>query len=280
MLKSNIVFVETDREVKEEVQQKLVEKKAKQIDCLTSDGNTARALLESDIFKPKVIKSLSMPRAILAQINSCINQVRPTDIDMSNIQVHQCMLLRTQKIPQTFSANVSFATMEFAGVKYKTGHSTYGRQYLDLAESFIRTTLKRFQKVSKLVICAEKYTHTPDDFKCATRQQRQPNTKLSIEHLKKAQSMLSETKFSKDVLTKTPEGKALNGNYLAEHIDTLSLKKDLCLVIDSEQIMEKCQCTDLCSCNIYSCPMKTHHSSDVHVCSLSKALQNCVIYKY
>ena len=25
--------------------------------------------------------------------------------------------------------------------------------------------------------------------------------------------------------------------------------------------------------------MKTHHSSDVHNCGLSKAMQNCVIYK-
>ena len=31
---------------------------------------------------------------------------------------------------------------------------------------------------------------------------------------------------------------------------------------------------------IYSCPMKTHHSSDAHICGLSKAVQNCVIYKY
>ena len=26
--------------------------------------------------------------------------------------------------------------------------------------------------------------------------------------------------------------------------------------------------------------MKTHHSSDVHICGLSKAVQNCVIYDY
>ena len=29
---------------------------------------------------------------------------------------------------------------------------------------------------------------------------------------------------------------------------------------------------------IYSCPMKMHHSSDAHICGLSKAVQNCVIY--
>ena len=30
--------------------------------------------------------------------------------------------------------------------------------------------------------------------------------------------------------------------------------------------------------NIYSCPMKTHHSSDAHICGLSNAVPNCVIY--
>ena len=31
---------------------------------------------------------------------------------------------------------------------------------------------------------------------------------------------------------------------------------------------------------IYWCPMKSHHSSDVHICVLSKAVQNCVTYNY
>ena len=31
---------------------------------------------------------------------------------------------------------------------------------------------------------------------------------------------------------------------------------------------------------IYSCPMKTHHSSKAHICGLSKAVQNCVINNY
>ena len=32
--------------------------------------------------------------------------------------------------------------------------------------------------------------------------------------------------------------------------------------------------------HIYSCPMKTHHCSDAHICGLSKTVQNCVIYNY
>ena len=32
--------------------------------------------------------------------------------------------------------------------------------------------------------------------------------------------------------------------------------------------------------NVCSCPMKTHHSSNAHICGLSKAVQNCIIYDY
>ena len=31
---------------------------------------------------------------------------------------------------------------------------------------------------------------------------------------------------------------------------------------------------------VYSCPMKTHHSSDAHICGLLKAVQNFVIHNY
>ena len=32
--------------------------------------------------------------------------------------------------------------------------------------------------------------------------------------------------------------------------------------------------------NIYSCPMETHRSSDLHISDLLKAVQNCVIYSF
>ena len=31
---------------------------------------------------------------------------------------------------------------------------------------------------------------------------------------------------------------------------------------------------------IYSCPMKTHHCSDAHICGLLKGVLNCIIYNY
>ena len=31
---------------------------------------------------------------------------------------------------------------------------------------------------------------------------------------------------------------------------------------------------------IYSCPIKTHHSSYAHICGLLKGVQNCITYSY
>ena len=92
MLKSKVVTVKTDREAKGEVNQKIVEKKAKQNDILTSEGKGARALLKPDLLKPKVYKSLSMPRAILAQINSCIKAARRTEVPGENKYNNICFL--------------------------------------------------------------------------------------------------------------------------------------------------------------------------------------------
>ena len=262
MLKSKIVTVKTDSEIKEEARQKMVEKKSKEFDCLTSKANACQALLKPDLSKPKVYKALGMSGAISDQVANCIKVLKQKGSDTGGKQADQYMLLGTLEIPQSFTNNVTFATMEFAGIKFKTGHCTSGQQYLQYTESVIRKALKQFPQVSKLIICEEKYSHTPDDFKCATRLQRQSSTKISIEHLKDAQSVLSDSKFNKDVLTKTSEGKALISNYLAENIDKLSFNKELCLVVDSEHVTENCPCTVPCACRPPAIPIsKTFHES-------------------
>lgn len=82
------------------------------------------------------------------------------------------MVLNTHDIPLTVRAKVTLVIMAFAGVKFKTGHCTSGRQYLDFTESILRKTLEQFPKVSELIICEEKYSYTKDDFKCAAWEQR------------------------------------------------------------------------------------------------------------
>lgn len=89
------------------------------------------------------------------------------DSNYKENQINNYMVLNTHDIPLTVRAKVTLVIMAFAGVKFKTGHCTSGRQYLDFTESILRKTLEQFPKVSELIICEEKYSYTKDDFKCA-----------------------------------------------------------------------------------------------------------------
>lgn len=154
-LKSKNIALKTNREVKEEARKKLVEKKSKEIDCLTSEVNACQALLKPDLSKPKVFKSLGMQRALHDQVQNCIKMSKQLDNNFADILEHRYMLLGTLEIPHSLSTNIRMATMEFAGVKFKTGHCTSGRQYREFVESFIQKTIKQFPNISKLIVCEE-----------------------------------------------------------------------------------------------------------------------------
>ena len=186
---------------------------------MTSDVNACQALLKPDLSKPKVFQSLGMQRAIYEQVNNCIKFSQHADTNYAHFEPHKYIETGALEILQTFASDVKLVTMEFASIKFKTGHCTSGRQYLEFAETVIRKTVKQFLNLSELIICEEKYSHTPDDFKCATRVQRQSKSTASIEHLRETRSILNELSFNKDVLTKTSGGKALISTYLAEHVD-------------------------------------------------------------
>ena len=261
-LKSKILPLKTSKEQKEESRKKLVSKKSKEIDCLTSDVNACQALLKPDLSKPKVFKSLGMQRAIYEQVNNCIKSLQHADTNYAHVEPQKYIETGALEIPQTFASDVKLVTMKFAGIKFKTGHCTSGRQYLEFAETVIRKTVKQFLNLSELIICEEKYSHTPDDFKCATRVQRQSKSTASIEHLRETRSILNELSFNKDVLTKTSEGKALISTYLAENVDKLAIQKEMHLIVDSELITENCQCDNPCNCSAAAIPLcKTFHET-------------------
>ena len=46
------------------------------------------------------------------------------------------------------------------------------------------------------------------------------------------------------------------------------------------QIILSTDAVGLNKTQLYSCPMKTHHSSDAHICGLLKGVQNCIIHYY
>ena len=253
-LKSKVTFLKTEREANEEKRKKLVTKKAKEIDSLTSQANACQALLKPDSSKPKVFKALGMQKAIQEQVQSSIRIHHLTDIGISS-DCEDYVQLGLQQIPFTCGSHAKFATMEFAGVKFKSAHCTSGLLYLHLCEMVISKSLREFPNVLELVVCEEKYSYTPDDFKEATRSQRQSKSTTAIDHLKTSTCILSDTIFNKDALTKTSEGKALISKYLAENIDRLSLQKNVRVTVDSELIQEHCECLQPCSCTSAAIPV-------------------------
>ncbi|MEW8546925.1 MAG: hypothetical protein AB2693_25705 [Candidatus Thiodiazotropha sp.] len=254
-LKSKISVLKTMKEEKEEKRKKLVAKKTKEIDCLTSQVNACQALLKPDASKPKVFKSLGMQKAIKDQVISCIRSLNVTR-DGSDSNIDSYLLLNVPHIPVEVGSQVTFATMEFAGVKFKTAHCTSGKQYILFAETVIKKSLRDFPCISEMVVCEEKYSYTPDDFKSATRVQRQTKAAASVEHLKPASSILNDTTFHKDALLKTPGGKSLISKYLAENIDKLSISKNIRLIIDSEFLLECSGCEGACICSKAAVPIQ------------------------
>ncbi|CAC5403428.1 unnamed protein product [Mytilus coruscus] len=112
-----------------------------------------------------------------------------------------------------------------------------------------------FPNMQRIVICEEKYSVTPDDFKTATRQKRQNRSSSTISHLKIGSEMISEHKLSKSAVIQTDLGKRLISNYLARNVKKLNITKDVVLDIDSELFLQNCTKHKIDEC---SCPYKLH----------------------
>ena len=87
---------------------------------------------------------------------------------------------------------------------------TSGQQYLKFIQNGVVTPLQRkLPNLDRMVICEEKYSFTPDDFKAATRAKRQCKDQLSIAHLKVGDEIVSDAQYSKPSIVTTSEGKEL-----------------------------------------------------------------------
>ena len=93
-----------------------------------------------------------------------------------------------------------------------------------------------------VAICEEMYSFTPDDFKAATRDQRQTKKQFTIGHLKTSEEILSADTFDKESIITTHEGKCLISTYLAKHATKLDVKKDVTIDIQSELHISGCNC--------------------------------------
>ncbi|CAG2244896.1 unnamed protein product [Mytilus edulis] len=201
-------------------------------DCISSDMNTCQAVVKPDCSKA-----------------SCKNQLRPSFLDIN-------------EVPQAIRQSITKATVEFAGVKFKT-KATSGEEYLShVTKGVIGRLLKpsHFPNMNRIVICEEKYSFTPDDFKAATRVKRQKTSATSISHLKLESRILSDDKMSKSALIQTELGKRLISNYLARNLQNLDIKSDIIVDIDSELVLNtSCLHTEGdCSCpyKSYSTPIR------------------------
>ena len=263
------VALKSERMLREEKRQKALDKKMQEADCLTSEMNTCQALVKPDCSKPRVDKSRTVPIALQDLVCQCSSTS------------DTLILLNQSSLQSTQCDNVQLVTIEFAGTKFKAHKGvTTGMHYLRLTESnVLKPILFHFKNAERLVICEEKYSFTPDDFKAATRKQREVQKTTTIAHLKAGENIISDSKFNKEAVITTAEGKYLISNFLAANIEKINLKKDLVLDIDSELHRGGCLCqrdVAVCSCEMYAVPLRCVFSEDGFVSSeLMHAVKQC-----
>ena len=118
--------------------------------------------------------------------------------------------------------------------------------------------LHQMPNIQKLIVCEEKYSFTPDEFKAGTHSQRANKVKQgkTIDHLKTPADIVNDEVLNKDAATKTLLGKKAISNFLALNIDKVHFDGNFQLIVDSELHVQNCQCQDdLCSCKPYCTPI-------------------------
>ena len=241
--------------------------------------NACRALVKPDCTKPKVVKAAGIQNALVPLLSTIITKENqntqqsessdktslpsaPVKHDIQHeLSEQKLFWSRVKQIPEFIKNHVNVATYEFAGIKFKANVIT-GSQYIHFLESVIRRDiLRQLPFLQRLIICEEKYSFTPDDFKAATRCQRK-SRKESITHLKDTHEVLNSDAFDKQTIVTTAEGKSLISTYLARNISKLNINQPFTIDIDSEYLIEGCICHkeqnegQNCGCSKYSIPMR------------------------
>ncbi|CAC5387980.1 unnamed protein product [Mytilus coruscus] len=228
----------TEREIKEDKRNKEVAKQSKQINHISSQMNLCQSIVKPDCSKPKVQKSQGIQKALLSILIQTYTNQEQQHLDEDNgkekLESDRTVILGSKVIPRSLASSTTYATLEFAGIKFSSFAHT-GNEYLNYIGKDVVCKIKHQLPLLKhLAICEEKYNFTPDDFKAATRAQRKTNQKQSISHLKTAEEVLSAEKFDKTSLISTTEGKVITSTYLAKNKTQLDLKQTITLYIDSE----------------------------------------------
>ncbi|XP_052082348.1 uncharacterized protein LOC127720000 [Mytilus californianus] len=260
-------MAKTDKEKKEMKRKTLVKREHKITDCFSSEMNTCQALVKPDGTKASIQKSLGIKRALYKTLSYCFPFTDSSKIE-DLLEKHGYIYRDLKDFPTEERHTIRYATVEFAGIKFKTKAST-GDEYLENINNVVINSLfnnKLFPNLQHIVICEEKYSFTPDDFKAATRQKRQKSMPFSISHLKIGDEIMSSEKLSKSAVLNTELGKRMISNYLARNISKLKIKRNLTLDVDSELVLSKCECmsTDegLCPHIRYTTPVRATFTNE------------------
>ena len=271
--------VDNQRSAREKKRKQEVDKMKKVYDCLSSDMNTCQAVIKPDCTKGPVAKSVGIKSAILWCLQECLQYTvspatpvrgakkesaeakRLKKETTSYLAENGIVIFSAKTVPQRATENIRVAIVEFAGAKFKTFAMT-GRQYLEFVETSVINKIKmHWRSVTRIIICEEKYHFTPNDLKGPTRQKRSgTKEEASVYHLKKGAEIVSAETFDKRAATQTTAGKVMVGLFLAENIPTLKLN-NLLIDIDSEMLMENCQCgttatNEPCVCDAFAIPVR------------------------
>ena len=229
--------------------------------------NACQAVVKPDCSKPKVQKASGIQKALANILTNCFASIESANTNESarSTSLQEYMALGIKVMPPHVATSVKICTVEFAGIKFKT-RVISGTEYLKYIEDvLLRKTLREMPNIKLVAVCEEMYSFTPDDFKAATRDQRQTKKQFSISHLKTSQEILSASVFDKSSIVTTREGKCLISTYLAKHATKLGIKKDVTIDILSEAQIEGCTCPDTttnCTCSDkYTHPLRCTFTS-------------------
>ncbi|CAC5361527.1 unnamed protein product [Mytilus coruscus] len=157
-------LIKSERYVKESKRKKTVTRQHKIVDSLSSEMNACQAFMNSDCSKPKVQKSTGIQKALLDEIKHSLFIINKTSSE-HNADLKDFLLLGQTAVPSSLFSAATHATVEFAGVKFKT-RSVDGKLYLEYVEkSIINKILNIAPSLQRLVVCDEKYTFTPETLK-------------------------------------------------------------------------------------------------------------------
>ena len=197
VLKKTEKAIKTNRESKVEKRKKSVLQVMKRTDCLSSDMNNCLALVKPDCSKPEVLKSGGIQKAVINLLSSSIPMKGDNDNPDAEkwLKGNAIIVLDQADLPSHLAHTTKFISVEFAGIKFKTKAISRTQYLQHIERNVLKSLTYFFQNVQRIVICEEKYSYTPDNFKAATRWQRQKDNFFAISHLKSVMLILTERQF-------------------------------------------------------------------------------------